>query len=87
MATSSIYPQTGDFKKTGGEAKKKKKKKKKEEEEEKSPERPNNEIDFSSLIDSGFKKEVIKMLKELRKNISRKIYHCQKELQRGTNQK
>ena len=47
--------------------------------EKKSPERTNNETDLSSLPDSTFKKEVIKMLKELRKAVNRNADHCNKE--------
>ena len=49
-------------------------------EQEKSPKRTNNETDLSSLLDPEFKKEVIKMLKELRKIISRNADHFNKEL-------
>ena len=41
----------------------------------------NNEIDLSSLLDSEFKKEVIKILKELRKAIDRNADYCKKELE------
>ena len=50
-------------------------------EQEKSPERTTNETDLSSLPDPKFKKEVIKMLKELRKAINRNMYHYNKELE------
>ena len=50
-------------------------------EQEKSPERTTNETDLSSLPDPKFKKEVIKMLKELRKAINRNADHCNKELE------
>ena len=49
--------------------------------QEKSPERKNNETDLSSLPDPKFKKEVIKILKELRKAINRNADHCNKELE------
>ena len=48
-------------------------------EEQNSPERTNNETDLSSLLDLKFKKEVIKMLKELRKIISKNANHCKKD--------
>ena len=48
-------------------------------EHEKSPERI-NETDFS-LLDPEFKKEVIRMLKELRKSIDRNADHCNMELE------
>ena len=50
-------------------------------EQEKSPERTNNKIDLASLPDPKFKKEVIKILKELRKIINRNADHCNKELE------
>ena len=37
-------------------------------EQENFPERTNNETDLSSLLDPEFKKEIIKILKELRKS-------------------
>ena len=43
-----------------------KKKKKRERERENSPEAANNETDQCSLIDPEFKKEIVKILKELR---------------------
>ena len=49
--------------------------------EEKSSERTNNEADVTSLLDPEFKKEVIKMLKELKKIINRNADHCNKELE------
>ena len=49
--------------------------------QENSPERTNNETDFFSLIDSEFKKEVIKILKGLRKPISRNADYYKKELE------
>ena len=51
------------------------------EEQEKSPERTNNETDLTRLLDHKFKKEIIKMLKELRKMIDRNADHCNKELE------
>ena len=39
------------------------------------------EIDLSSLPDSEFKKEVIKILKELRRTINRNADHCNKDLE------
>ena len=50
-------------------------------EEQNSPERTNNETDLSSLLDLKFKKEVIKMLKELRKITDKNADHCNKELE------
>ena len=47
--------------------------------QEKSPERTTNETDLSSLPDPKFKKEVIKMLKELRKIIYRNADPCNRE--------
>ena len=44
-------------------------------EQEKSPERTNNETDLIDVVDLKFKKEVIKMLKKLRKIIKRKTFH------------
>ena len=44
------------------------------------PEGTNNETVLFSLIDNKFKKEVMKILKELRKAIVRNIEHCKKEL-------
>ena len=38
-------------------------------EEENSPEGANNETDLCSLIDTKFKKEIVKILKELRVNM------------------
>ena len=46
--------------------------------QEKPPERTNNETDLTSLLDPEFKKEVIKMLKELRKIIDRNAEYCNK---------
>ena len=49
-------------------------------EQEKSPERTQNERNLSILPNSEFKKEVIKMLKKLRR-IDRNADHCNKELE------
>ena len=38
-------------------------------EEDNSPEAPNNETDLCSLINTEFKKEIVKILKELRVNM------------------
>ena len=48
-------------------------------EEQNSPERTSNETDLSSLLDLKFKKEVIKMLKELKKIISKNADHSKKD--------
>ena len=40
-----------------------------------------NETDFFSLIDTDFKKEIMKILKELRKAIDRNAEYCKKELE------
>ena len=50
-------------------------------EQEESPEGPNNETDLTSLLDPEFKKETIKMLKELRKIIKRNADHSNKEIE------
>ena len=47
-------------------------------EQEKSLEEKWNETDLSSLPDSEFRKEVIKLLKGLRKVINRNAYYCKK---------
>ena len=49
--------------------------------QEHSPERTNNEINLFSLIDTEFKKEVMKILKKLRKAINRNAEECKKELE------
>ena len=49
-------------------------------EQEKSPKRINNETGLSSLLDPEFEKEVIKMLKELRKIINRNTHNFNKQL-------
>ena len=46
-----------------------------------SPERTNNETDLFTLIDTDFKKEIMKILKELRKAIYRNAEYCRKELE------
>ena len=40
-----------------------------------------NETELTSLLEPQFKKEVIKMLKELGKIINRNADHCDKELE------
>ena len=47
---------------------------------ENSPERTNNATDLFSLIDTKFKKEIMKILKELRKAIDRNADYYKKEL-------
>ena len=49
--------------------------------QENSPEGTNNETDLFSLIDTKFKKKVMKILKELRKAINRNADYCKKELE------
>ena len=49
--------------------------------QENSPERANKETDLFSLMDTKFKKEIMKMLKELRKAIHRNADYCKKELE------
>ena len=49
-------------------------------EEENSPEGGNNETDLCTLIDTKFKKEIMKILKELRKATDRNAEYCKKEL-------
>ena len=41
----------------------------------------NNETDLFSVIDTKFKKEVMKILKELRNVIDRNADYCKKELE------
>ena len=41
----------------------------------------NNKTDLSSQLDPKFKKEAIKMPKELRKIINRNAYYCNNELE------
>ena len=48
--------------------------------EQKSPKKINSETGLSSLLDPEFEKEVIKMLKELRKIINRNTHNFNKEL-------
>ena len=47
--------------------------------QENSPERTNNETDLFSLIDTEFKKEILKILKELRRAIDRNADYCKKD--------
>lgn len=47
----------------------------------KSPERTNNERGLNGLLNLKFKKEVIDMLKKLRKSINRYAELCSKELE------
>ena len=49
--------------------------------QEHSPGRTNNEVDLCSLIDTNFRKEVMKILEELRKAINRNADYCKKELE------
>ena len=42
---------------------------------------PKDETDISSIPDSEFKKEIMKILKELRKVIDRNADYCKKELE------
>ena len=46
--------------------------------QENSPERTNNETDLFSLIDTKFKKEIMKILKDLRKAIDRNADYCKR---------
>ena len=46
-------------------------------EQENSPEEANNEIDLCSLTDTEFKKEIVKILKELRANMKEFRAHIQ----------
>ena len=46
--------------------------------QENSPQRTNNETDLFSLIDTEFKKEIMKILKELRKAIDINADYCKK---------
>ena len=48
--------------------------------QENSPEGTNNETDLSSLLHTEYKKEEIKILKELGKPIDRNAHSCKKEL-------
>ena len=47
-------------------------------EQEHSPERRDNEADLFSLKDTEFKKEIIKILKELRKAADKNADYCKK---------
>ena len=47
--------------------------------QENSTERTNNKTDFFTLTNSEFKKEIIKILKELRKTINRNADYCKKK--------
>ena len=49
--------------------------------QENSPERANSETNLFTLIDTDFKKEIIKILKELRKAIDRNAEYCKKGLE------
>ena len=49
--------------------------------QENSPEGKNNENDLFSIIDTQFKKEIIKILKELKKAINTNVDYCKKELE------
>ena len=48
--------------------------------QENSPERTNNETDLFSLTDTKFKKEMMKILKESRKDTNRNAHYCKKQL-------
>ena len=41
----------------------------------------NNKTDLSCLLDPKFKKEVVKILTELRKAVNRNVHHCNMELE------
>ena len=49
--------------------------------EESSPEGANNETDLCSLTDTELKKEIMKILKELRADVNFNIDHFRKELE------
>ena len=49
--------------------------------QENSPERTMRQTDLFSLIDTDFKKEIMKILKELRNAIDRNAEYCKKELE------
>ena len=49
--------------------------------QENSPERTKNETDHFSLTDTDFKKEIMKILKALRKAINRNGEYCKKKLE------
>lgn len=50
---------------------------------ENAPEGTNNETDLFNLIDTEFKKEVVKILKELRKTVNINADYCKKKLGGG----
>ena len=50
-------------------------------EQENSPERAKNETDLCILTDTKFKKEIGKILKELRMDMNSKADYCRKELE------
>ena len=47
--------------------------------QENSLEGTNNETDLFSLTDTGFKKELMKIMKELRKAVDRNAGYCKKK--------
>ena len=49
--------------------------------EDNSPERTNSERGLFSLIATDFKKQIMKILKELRKAINRNAEYCKNELE------
>ena len=49
--------------------------------QEHSPERTNNEADLFNMIDTDFKQEIMKILKELRRTIDRNADYYKKELE------
>ena len=49
--------------------------------QENSPERTTNETDLFSLTDTEFEKEIMKILKELRRAVDRNADYCKKELE------
>ena len=49
--------------------------------QERAFEQTNNKTDLTSLPDLEFKKEVLQMIKKLRKRIDRNTNHCKKELE------
>ena len=50
-------------------------------EQENSPEAANNETDLCSLTDTKFKKEIVKILKELREDMNSNVDSLRKELE------
>ena len=50
-------------------------------EQENSPKAVNNETDFRSLTDTEFKREIVRILKELRKNMNTNADSFRKELE------